>query len=318
LETKNKKWWFIASKSDHPLYLRLRKHIASTNIEIIWKNPTELKNIIENKSEKLENSGIILVPGTEQDQEICQWAAQNHLIMMNSPELTSLFKSRWKSFNLIQTQYGKYIQTKQDTDFQRVFFPESWHVMKEKLEDRFGLDYSEKEILQLVNHSKYIMFKRERTHITPHFTSKLIIASINEKNTIDSLNRRIDEQEAVLQEYISSFDGNVIKIYGIGVNLWGYIQAQDEGVIINPKAEDFNHIPSISIKQKEQRITVPIDQILVDFALFLNQTIGLQLFGFDVIQTNENKFYIVDINDFPGYRGIMKAPEKIIKIMEKF
>ncbi|MFX0076172.1 MAG: hypothetical protein ACFE96_12065, partial [Candidatus Hermodarchaeota archaeon] len=43
-----------------------------------------------------------------------------------------------------------------------------------------------------------------------------------------------------------------------------------------------------------------------------SQELNLKIFGFDLIKlANKERFYLIDLNDFPGFRGIKNVEETL-------
>eukprot|EP00736_Rhodelphis_marinus_P007773 Rmarinus@m.16770 len=59
----------------------------------------------------------------------------------------------------------------------------------------------------------------------------------------------------------------------------------------------------------DQELEDPPDDMVNIMADIIRENLGLTVFGFDIIrETETGKFYIIDINYFPGYRGVAFAP----------
>jgi glutathione synthase/RimK-type ligase-like ATP-grasp enzyme len=56
-----------------------------------------------------------------------------------------------------------------------------------------------------------------------------------------------------------------------------------------------------TLKRSETTITSDIRKL----TRILSKELNLKIFGFDLIQPlNDDRFYLVDLNDFPGFKGI--------------
>ena len=94
------------------------------------------------------------------------------------------------------------------------------------------------------------------------------------------------------QEEVPS-DGRDFKVYVVGDQVWGL-------------RRDF---PAVTLEQKLGKV-VDVPSSLKNVALACGRALGLELFGVDFL-VDGGKFFVVDVNAFPGYKGINDAPASI-------
>ena len=136
-------------------------------------------------------------------------------------------------------------------------------------------------------------------------------------NRFNFLVRKIEEVDKFCERYkhflyydiyIQKFiecDGFERKIYVIGDKTFGIIRENPIYIFLKEKPDN---IDVDTIKRKEFKITEEIHEL----AQILSKELNLKIFGFDLIQpVNSNRYYFIDLNDFPGFRGI-KGIEKIL------
>ena len=129
-------------------------------------------------------------------------------------------------------------------------------------------------------------------------------------NRFNFLVRKIDEVEVFCERYkhllyydiyIQKFiecDGFERKIYVIGDKTFGIIRENPIYIYLKKKPDN---IDVDTIKRKEFKVTKEIHNL----AQILSKEMNLKIFGFDLVQpVNSNKYYFIDLNDFPGFRGI--------------
>ncbi len=129
-------------------------------------------------------------------------------------------------------------------------------------------------------------------------------------NRFNFLVRKIEEIDIFCERYkhllyydiyIQKFiecDGFERKIYVIGDKTFGIIRENPIYIYLKKKPDN---IDVDTIKRKEFKITKEIHNL----AQIVSKEMNLKIFGFDLIQpVNSNKYYFIDLNDFPGFRGI--------------
>lgn len=129
-------------------------------------------------------------------------------------------------------------------------------------------------------------------------------------NRFNFLVRKIEEIDIFCERYkhllyydiyIQKFiecDGFERKIYVIGDKTFGIIRENPIYIYLKKKPDN---IDVDTIKRREFKITKEIHNL----AQILSKEMNLKIFGFDLVQpVNSNKYYFIDLNDFPGFRGI--------------
>ncbi|TFG18073.1 MAG: hypothetical protein EU531_01235 [Promethearchaeota archaeon] len=103
--------------------------------------------------------------------------------------------------------------------------------------------------------------------------------------------------DVYIQEFIEC-DGLERKIYVIGDQVFGVKRDNPIYVYLRDKPD---HIDVNEIERSELKITASIKKL----AQILAKELDLKIFGFDLIKpVDSRKYYLVDVNDFPGFKGI--------------
>lgn len=63
------------------------------------------------------------------------------------------------------------------------------------------------------------------------------------------------------------------------------------------------------MKDSRQQVETPKEFKIL--ARFIKKKLNLDLFGIDFVKGKDKFYYILDINDFPGFRGVPKAGKLI-------
>jgi len=91
-------------------------------------------------------------------------------------------------------------------------------------------------------------------------------------------------------------DGWDRKLYVIGDKVYGVMR------------------PSFSRESQIKRFK--LSEELVETALKIGKNLNLSIYGVDIIQS-EGKFYVVDVNDFPSFRNVSGAIERIAELIAR-
>ncbi len=124
-----------------------------------------------------------------------------------------------------------------------------------------------------------------------------LVRKIEEINIFCERYKHLLYYDIYIQKFIEC-DGFERKIYVIGDKTFGIIRENPIYIYLKKKHDN---IDVDTIKRKEFKITKEIHNL----AQILSIEMNLKIFGFDLIQpVNSNKYYFIDLNDFPGFRGI--------------
>jgi len=108
--------------------------------------------------------------------------------------------------------------------------------------------------------------------------------------------------DVYIQKFIEC-DGIDRKIYVIGDKMFG-IKRENPIYIYLRENPDSIDVDTISREEFE------VSGVMKDLAKILSRKLNLKIFGFDLIKSvKDNKYYLIDLNDFPGLRGITDIDE---------
>ncbi|MFX0104084.1 MAG: RimK family alpha-L-glutamate ligase [Candidatus Hodarchaeota archaeon] len=117
---------------------------------------------------------------------------------------------------------------------------------------------------------------------------------------VDIFCKRYDQflyYDVYVQEFIEC-DGLEIKVYVIGDKVFGI---KRENPIYKFLREKPDYIDVNLIEREEYKITEDI----LKFSSILSKELNLKIFGFDLVRAiDDDKFYLIDLNDFPSFKGI--------------
>jgi inositol-1,3,4-trisphosphate 5/6-kinase / inositol-tetrakisphosphate 1-kinase len=115
----------------------------------------------------------------------------------------------------------------------------------------------------------------------------------------------------IIQEYVDH-GGLVFKVYVVGEKVFTYerqssrdLRGNDFGAISFNSQHAFPEALQPSHDQLKGEGWGPSQKLMEELSVILRRALDLDLFGFDVIHsTLDDKFYIIDVNYLPTYRGI--------------
>ena len=166
---------------------------------------------------------------------------------------------------------------------------QSWNQNAKKLErfKKWGIPKLPIVIKSHSQHDKYNRF---------NFLAKT-------EGDFDTFNDRYNHliyYDLYVQKFIEC-DGIDRKIYVIGDKIFGIKRENPLYLYMREKP------PSIDVDTIQRSEFKPSQEIKV-LAKILAKELDLKIFGFDLIKPVEsNRYYLIDLNDFPGFKGIKDA-----------
>lgn len=129
---------------------------------------------------------------------------------------------------------------------------------------------------------------------------------------------------SIVQEYINH-GGIVYKCYALGDHLEADCRQSTRNIQPNESIKlDFksqfspqnnNDLWNNVEDETLSKIPIPYDNFKI-ISSILRQKFNIQLLGFDIIIDQNNTYWIIDINYFPGYKKIENLPEKFIDFLQ--
>jgi len=138
-----------------------------------------------------------------------------------------------------------------------------------------------------------------------------LVRKIDEVDTFCNRYKHLLYYDVYIQKFIEC-DGFERKVYVIGDKVFGIIRENPIYIYLSKKPEN---IDVDTIKRKEFKISEEIR----DFAKILSKELNLKIFGFDLIRLiNKDRYYLIDLNDFPGFRGIKNVENALSSYLGEY
>ncbi|MFX1339701.1 MAG: RimK family alpha-L-glutamate ligase [Promethearchaeota archaeon] len=171
-------------------------------------------------------------------------------------------------------------------DFKNISVPKSW-TQNLKNFDRFK-EWAKNKLPIVIKshfqHDKYMRFN-------------FLVKEIEELEKFCKMYSNFLYYDVYIQEFIEC-DGIDRKVYVIGDKIFGIKRENPIYIYLreNPESIDVDNISRDEFK---------VPKNLKILAKILSRELKLKIFGFDLLKSlKDDLFYLIDLNDFPGLRGI--------------
>ncbi len=131
---------------------------------------------------------------------------------------------------------------------------------------------------------------------------------------IDDFLKRFKESlfnDIYIQEFIKC-DGLDYKVYVVGDKIFGIERENPIYIYLRDQPDNIE-------VEKLERKSINLDNQIKDLANILSKELNLQIYGFDLLKSIDNdNYYLIDLNDFPGFKDIENIDEIIVDYILKY
>ena len=172
--------------------------------------------------------------------------------------------------------------------------PSSWNHSVSEV-SRFKKWAQDKLPIVIKSHNQHDKYRR----------FNFLVKNVDEIDDFCSRYSQFLYYDVYIQKFIEC-DGFDRKIYVVGDKVFGI---KRENPIYLHMREKPEHIEVNTIKRAQFNVS----QEMKDLAMILSKELKLKIFGFDLVKLpDKDHYFLIDLNDFPGFRGINGIEEVFI------
>jgi glutathione synthase/RimK-type ligase-like ATP-grasp enzyme len=265
-------------------------------IELVHHDPTKDFFCLSDMTQSLKDADLIVVKvRNECSIDLLHFAKLYNLPTLHDVDTVLLCK------NKIALDYSlrKVLEKHKDT-LEKFLMPNSWN---QSLTDANKFKEWALPKLPIVIKSHYQHEKYNRFNF--------LVQKINEVDKFCEKYKQFLSYDVYIQQFIEC-DGLEIKIYIIGDKVFGIKRMNPIYLYLKEKPEK---IDVSKIKREKFEVTEEIKH----FSKILSTELNLKIFGFDLVRPlDKDKFYIIDLNDFPSFRGIPNIEKELKEYIENY
>jgi len=265
----------------------LKKKIKDVNL--ILHDPTKDFLNLENISMIFKDVDMIIVKvGSECSIDLLHYAKIHNIPTLHDVDTVLLVRNKVALDHALRKAFNENLG-----DLENITLPKSWTQNLLDV-DRFKEWAANKlpiVIKSHFQHDKYMRFN-------------FLVRKIEEVDKFCKMYSNFLYYDVYIQKFIEC-DGIDRKVYVIGEKIFG-IKRENPIYIYLRENPDSIDVDTISREEFE------VSKEMKTLAGILSRELNLKIFGFDLIKSlKDEKYYLVDLNDFPGLRGI-KNIDKIL------
>lgn len=287
----------FSARQDHEVIKKVIDKLEKIqNIKLITHDPKKEFFNLSNMPNSFEEAALIIVKvRNDCSIDLLHYAKINSIPTLHNVDTVLICKNKIAldyALRKVFTQYP-YIN--------RYFsLPQSWNQNVSNI-SKFKKWAAPKLPIVIKSHYQHDKYNRF------NFLAK----KLNEIDKFCDRYKNFTYYDVYIQEFIEC-DGIERKVYVVGDSVFGI---KRENPIYIYLRENPDNIDVDEIDRQEFKITESVKKL----AKILAKQLNLRIFGFDLIKPlNKRKYYLVDLNDFPGFKGIPNIEDVIVNYFKDY
>ncbi len=287
----------FSARQDHIIIKKLIKKLKQIqDIEIVLHDPTKDFFSLSRMPKKFREADLIIVKvRNDCSIDLLHYAKLYDLPTLHDVDTVLLCK------NKIALDYAlRKAKNKHKVDLKNFLIPKSWNQSLSNIDKfkKWALPKLPIVIKSHYQHDKYNRFN-------------FLVQKIDD---IDKFCERYKEfltYDVYVQEFINC-DGIERKIYVIGDKVFGIKRENPIYIYLRDKPEDID----VGLIEREE---FEITKDILSLSRILSKELNLKIFGFDLVKPIDNdKYYLIDLNDFPSFKGIPMVELELKNFIEGY
>ena len=280
---------FSAIQDHEVIKLVVKKLLKARDFKVITHDPTKEYFNLSNMPNSFKNADLIIAKiRNECSVDLLHFANIYNIPVFHDVQTVLMCKNKIA----LDFALRKAVNNHQDV-LKNVLIPKSWNQSLSDLNQfkEWALDKLPIVIKSHYQHDKYNRFN-------------FLVQKIDDVDKFCERYKNFLYYDVYIQEFIEC-DGLERKIYVIGDKAYGIKRENPIYIYLREKPEN---IDVRLIKREEFEISEEILRL----SKVLSKELNLKIFGFDLVQpTDSDKFYLIDLNDFPSFRGISNIENEL-------
>lgn len=287
----------FSARQDHIIIKKVIKKLKQIqDIEIVLHDPTKDFFSLSRMPKKFREADLIIVKvRNDCSIDLLHYAKLYDLPTLHDVDTVLLCK------NKIALDYAlRKAKNKHKVELKNFIIPKSWNQSLSNINKfkKWALPKLPIVIKSHYQHDKYNRFN-------------FLVQKIDDVNKFCDKFKEFLTYDVYVQEFIEC-DGIERKIYVIGDKVFGIKRENPIYIYLRDKPEDID----VGLIEREE---FEITKDILRLSRILSKELNLKIFGFDLVKPiDKGKYYLIDLNDFPSFKGIPMAELELKNFIEGY
>jgi len=287
----------FSAKQDHEVIkLVIKKLLKVRDFEVITHDPTKEYFNLSNMPNSFKNADLIVAKiRNECSVDLLHFADIYSIPTFHDVKTVLMCKNKIA----LDFALRKAVNSHQDI-LKKILIPESWNRSLKK-RSQFKEWASDKLPIVIKSHYQHDKYNR----------FNFLVQKIEEVEIFCERYKNFLFYDVYIQKFIEC-DGIERKVYVIGDKAFGIKRENPIYIYLREKPDNIN------VRQiKREEFEIPED--ILRLSKVLSKELNLKIFGFDLVKpTDSDNFYLIDLNDFPSFRGIPNIENELSDYIKNY
>jgi len=189
---------------------------------------------------------------------------------------------------------------KSSGDLENFLMPESWNHSLLEI-NKFKKWASPKLPIVIKSHYQHDKYNR----------FNFLVQKIEEVDKFCERYKQFLYYDVYIQKFIEC-DGFERKVYVVGDEVFGIKRENPIYIYLREKPDNID----VGLIEREE---FEITEDIIKLSKILSVELGLKIFGFDLVKPiDQDKMYLIDLNDFPSFKGIPNIENTLSKFIKDY
>lgn len=287
----------FSAKQDHVVIKRLISKLKQTKkFDLILHDPTKEFFCLSDMPQLFQNADLMIVKvRNECSIDLLHYAKLYNIPTLHDVDTVLLCKNKIALDYVLRKALDDH-----KNELKKFLIPNSWNQSLSDIKKfkKWALPKLPIVIKSHYQHDKYNRFN-------------FLVQKIEEVDKFCERYQQFLYYDVYIQEFIEC-DGIERKIYVIGDKVFGIKRE-------NPIYKFLREQPEFIDVSLIERENFEVTEDIVKLSKILSTELTVKIFGFDLVKPiNQEKYYLIDLNDFPSFKGIPNIENQLINFIQKY
>ncbi|UCD01254.1 MAG: hypothetical protein JSV23_10285 [Promethearchaeota archaeon] len=287
----------FSAKQEHPVIKGVIDRLKKIKeFDLILHDPTKDFFCLSDMPQSFKDADIIIVKVRNE----CSIDLLHYTKLYNIPTLHDV-DTVLMCKNKIALDYAlRKAVNEHSEDLEKFLIPNSWTQSLSKV-NRFKEWASSKLPIVIKSHYQHDKYNR----------FNFLVQNIEEVDKFCERYKQFLYYDVYIQKFIEC-DGIERKVYVIGDKIFGIKRENPIYLYLREKPDNID----VSLIEREE---FEITEDIIRLSKILSKELNLKIFGFDLVKPiNQDKYYLIDLNDFPSFKGIPNIENELTDFIKNY
>lgn len=287
----------FSARQDHEIVKKvIKKLTVIQDFELILHDPTKEFFCLSDMPKSFQDADLIIVKvRNECSIDLLHFAKLYNIPTLHDLNTVLMCKNKIALDYALRKVFKEYSE-----DLKMFLMPDSWNQSALKV-DAFKEWAQDKLPIVIKSHYQHDKYNR----------FNFLVQKLEEIDLFSEKYKKFIYYDVYIQRFIVC-DGFEYKIYVIGDKVFGIKRENPIYIYLREQPDQIN----VDLIERE---VFEITEEIENLSRILSKELNLKIFGYDLVRPlNKDNYYLIDLNDFPGFRKIKNVESEIASFITDY